>query len=147
MWSSLFTVDASGRALHEDFQRVYKESSPSRSFDRRNYITEEAIEFFTNYLSDANFIGVTESRHDGFYDGRGIQGLNVKTFSRQVVLQAHLYIFNNLSEVDPYLTAHKALIKEKYPQMNEKWLWMEHNRTFIDWFNESISNESGASDN
>ena len=110
------------------------------------YITEEAIEFCTNYLSDANFIGVPESRHDGFYDGRCIQGLNVKTFSRQVFLQAHLYILNNLSEVDPYLTAHKDLIKEQYPRMNEKWLLTEHNRTFIDWFKESISNESGASD-
>ena len=30
------------------------------------YITKEAIEFCTNYLSDTNFVGVPESRHDGF---------------------------------------------------------------------------------
>ena len=57
-----------------------------------------------------------------------------------------MYILNNLSEIDPYLTRHKYLIKVQYPRMNEKWFLTEHNRTFKDWFKESISNESGASD-
>ncbi|XP_050902032.1 uncharacterized protein LOC127110041 [Lathyrus oleraceus] len=61
------------------------------------YITKEAIEFCTNYLLEAFFIGIHESRHDGFYDGRGIHGLNLKTFSREVVLQAHLHILNNFA--------------------------------------------------
>lgn len=33
------------------------------------YITEEAIEFYTNYLLDINSIGILESLHDGIYDG------------------------------------------------------------------------------
>lgn len=44
------------------------------------YITEEAIEFCTNYLSEENSTGVPKSRHDGRYDGRSTQDLNVKTF-------------------------------------------------------------------
>lgn len=57
------------------------------------YITEETIEFCTMYLLEANSIGIPESRHEGRYDGRGTQGLNVKKFSQDVVLQAHLYIY------------------------------------------------------
>jgi hypothetical protein len=30
--------------------------------------------------------------------------------------------------------------------MNEKWLLIEHNKKFINWFNESISKEGSASD-
>ena len=45
------------------------------------------------YLSEANSIGIPESLNEGRYDGRDTQGLNVKTFSRDVVLQTHLYIY------------------------------------------------------
>ncbi|XP_050897643.1 uncharacterized protein LOC127104501 [Lathyrus oleraceus] len=48
------------------------------------YITKEDIEFCIMYFSEANSIGIPESRHEGRYDGRGTQGLNVKTFSRDV---------------------------------------------------------------
>ena len=94
------------------------------------------------YLSEVNSIGILESHHEGRYDGRGIQGLNVKTFSRDIVLKAHVYMLKNLDEVKPYLTAHKSLIKKKYLRMNEKWLLTEHNKTFITWFNESVPKES-----
>lgn len=52
---------------------------------------------------------IHESRNDGCYDGGGIQGLNVETFDQEVVLQAHLYILNSLSEVQPYLALTKVL--------------------------------------
>lgn len=68
------------------------------------YIIEEAIEFCTNYLSEANSIGIPESHHDGRYDGICIHGLNLKTFDRDIVLQAHFHILNNLSENQPYMT-------------------------------------------
>jgi hypothetical protein len=84
------------------------------------HITKKTIDFCTIYLSEVISIGIPKSRHEGRYNGRSIQGLNVKTFSRDVILQAHLNILNNLLEVQPYLTAHKSLIKEKYPRMNEK---------------------------
>lgn len=96
-------------------------------------------------MSKANSIGILKSHHDGRYDGRGIQDLNIKIFNQDVVLQEHLYILNNISEVQPCLTIHKSLIKEKFSRMSEKILLTEQNKTFITWFYERDSKESSAS--
>ncbi|CAK8541326.1 unnamed protein product [Lathyrus sativus] len=109
------------------------------------YIAEEAIEFCSNYLSEVDAVGVPKSRHDGRCEGVGTQGLKVKRLSIDVVLRAHLYILNNTDEVQPYLSAHKSIIKKKYPKMNERWLLKEHNKSFSEWFKEKISNEDSAS--
>ena len=42
------------------------------------YITEEALEFFSNYLSETKCIGIPKSRHADRFEGRGTQGLNIK---------------------------------------------------------------------
>lgn len=65
--------------------------------------------------------------------------------ARDVVLQAYLYIFNNMDEVQPYLSCNKRLINEKFTQMCDKWLLKEHNKIFINWFNERISNYGSTS--
>lgn len=110
------------------------------------YIRKETIEFCSNYLSESDSIGITESRHDERYGDRGTQGLNVKIVDWDVVLQTHLYILNNSFEVQPYLSAHKSLIKEKFPRMSENLMLTEHNKTFINWFNERVSKYSSASE-
>jgi hypothetical protein len=110
------------------------------------YIAEEAIEFCSNYLSEVDAIGVPKSRHDGRCEGVGTQGLNVKSMRFEVVVQAHLYILNNTAEVQPYLSAHKSIIKERYPKMNERGLLKEHNKSFSEWFKEIIANDDSASD-
>ena len=109
------------------------------------YIAEEAIEFCSNYLSGVDVVGVPKSRHDGRYEGVGTQGLKVKSLSIDVVVQAHLYILNNIDEVQPYLSAHKSIIKKKYPKMNERGLLKEHNKSFSEWFKERIANEDSVS--
>lgn len=86
----------------------------------KRYITKEAIEFCSNYLSETNSIWIPKYRHDKKYAGKGTQGLNVKTMTWDVVLQAHFYILND--EVQPYLSAHNILIKEKFLWMSEKWM-------------------------
>ncbi|CAJ2651409.1 unnamed protein product [Trifolium pratense] len=110
------------------------------------YIAEEAIEFCSNYLSEVDAIGVPKSRHDGRCEGMGIQGLNVKSMSGQIILQAHLYILNNTAEVEPYLSDHKSIVKKKYPRINEKGLLKEHNKSFPDWFREKVANDGSVSD-
>ena len=109
------------------------------------YIAEEAIEFCSNYLSGVDVVGVPKSRHDGRYEGVGTQGLKVKSLSIDVVVQAHLYILNNIDEVQPYLSAHKSIVKKKYPKMNERGLLKEHNKSFSEWFKERIANEDSVS--
>lgn len=64
---------------------------------------------------------------------------------QDVVLEAHFYILNNISVVEPYIATYKTVIKKKYPQMNDKWLLTRNNKEFISWFNKWISNDDGAS--
>lgn len=40
-----------------------------------------------------------------------------------VVIQACFYIFNNIDEVQSYLSAHKRLIKEKFPGWVKSGCW------------------------
>ncbi|XP_058776657.1 uncharacterized protein LOC131650977 [Vicia villosa] len=109
------------------------------------YIAEEAIEFCSNYLSEVNAVGVPKSRHDGRCEGVGTQGLKIKSLSIDVVVQAHLYILNNTDEVQPYISAHKSIIKKKYPKMSERGLLKEHNKSFSEWFKEKIAGDDSAS--
>lgn len=85
------------------------------------YITEQVVEFCSNYLSETKTIGISKSRHADRYVGRGTQGLNIKLVARDVVLEVHFYILNNLDEVQPYIDTHKKVVKTKYPQMSDKW--------------------------
>lgn len=62
-----------------------------------------------------------------------------------VFLQAHLYILNNVDEFQPYLSAHKRLMRKQFPQMIEKWMLTKHNKWFINWFNESVSKDRSVS--
>ena len=94
-------------------------------------------------MSETKSIGIPKSRHADRFEGRGTQGLNVKSMGRDVVLQAHFYILNNLSVVEPYIATHKKVIKKKYPRMNDK-LLTRHNKEFISWFNMRISNDDCA---
>ncbi|PNY02971.1 hypothetical protein L195_g026293 [Trifolium pratense] len=110
------------------------------------YVAEEAIEFVTDYMSEAKTIGIPKSRHEGRYAGKGRQGLKLKSKGRAEVLQAQLYILNNTDEVMPYLSAHKAIVKGKNSRVSEKWLMKEHNKTFLKWFKETILNDNSASD-
>ena len=95
---------------------------------------------------EAESIEIPKSRHADNYECRGTKGLNDKSMAHDVVLQAHFYILNNFDEVQPYIATHKGLVKKKYPQMSDKLLLTEHNKTFIDWFNEEISNDDSASE-
>nr|XP_004516691.1 uncharacterized protein LOC101514781 [Cicer arietinum] len=110
------------------------------------YIAEEAIEFCSDYMSKAEAIGIPRTRHEGTCVGNGIRGLKLKSMGREEVLQAHLYILNNIDEVQPYLSTHKSIVKENYPRMNEKWLLNEHNKTFLKWFKETILTNNATSD-
>jgi len=81
------------------------------------YILEESIEFCSEYLSKAKFIGVPEKgRHSRRYISKSSKGVHVISKCREDVLQAHLYILNNTDEVLPYLDTHKDIVKYKNPR-------------------------------
>jgi len=72
--------------------------------------------------------------------------VNIVRKSRSEVLQAHLYILNNIDEVIPYIEAHKAIVKANNPRQAKKWVLMEHNRTFMPWFKDEVLKDSTTSE-
>jgi len=84
------------------------------------YITEEAIEFYTTYMSKVDAIGVPRTRYEGKQEGKGIRGVKIVRKDQQQVLQAHLYILNNTDDALPYIHEHKMLSKTMNPLANEK---------------------------
>ncbi|KAH7853541.1 hypothetical protein Vadar_003777 [Vaccinium darrowii] len=71
-----------------------------------SYIVEEAVEFCTNYLSGLDAIGVPVARNMTF-DGTGIErpllGGKVVAIDHEEWEQAHIYVLQNTSEVEPYI--------------------------------------------
>nr|AAX96803.1 transposon protein, putative, CACTA, En/Spm sub-class [Oryza sativa Japonica Group]ABA92794.1 transposon protein, putative, CACTA, En/Spm sub-class [Oryza sativa Japonica Group] len=74
------------------------------------YTTEEAIEFYVNYMSDADPIGVLASRHEG-----------------------------RLSEVGPYFEEHLAKIRDENLGRSDAWINREHNSRFNEWFKNRVT--------
>ena len=109
------------------------------------YIAEEAIEFCSEYLEKAKAVGLPECRHDDRVGGKGSRGLQVITPSVEDLLQAHLYVLNNNNEVLPYIVKHEALVKQNNPKMSKNWALKKHNKTFCDWFKDTIFANENAS--
>jgi len=42
----------------------------------------------------------------------------------------------------PYIDAHKAIVKANNPRQPEKWVLIEHNRTFMPWFKNKVLKDS-----
>ncbi|XP_058725960.1 uncharacterized protein LOC131597270 [Vicia villosa] len=122
---------------------VKNQHRPEASIVER-YIAEEAIEFCSNYMSEANAIGIPKSCRGGKCGG--IRGLKLKSMGRVEVLRAQMYILNNTNEVLPYISANKNIVKETFPRMNEKWALIEHNKTFLKWFKEAILADNTCSE-
>lgn len=105
------------------------------------YIVEEAVEFFTDFLSNVESIGLPMSRHSGRTTGEGIGASKLVTISDIELEQAHLYVLHNADEVEPYVKKHKEILQSLNPNRSENWLTREHNRRFISWLKEHIFSE------
>jgi len=123
---------------------VNNQYHPEASIVER-YIAKEAIEFCSKYMSKANSIGVLDNCwHLCRTMEKSSRGVHVENKSRKEVKQAHLYILNNTNEVIPYLTKHKDIVKGKNPRQSERWVLMEHKKTFMTWFKEQITKDPFA---
>ena len=134
----------------ERFMKVLKgytknQYRPEASIVER-YVAEEAIEFSSNYISNAQPVGVPQNRNQPTTQGRGSQGFDVVTMNLQRLSQAHLYVLNNTAEVMPYIHSHKNELSAKNPRMNKMRLFQEHNRTFVNWFRQCIFADDTTSD-
>jgi len=77
--------------------------------------------------------------------GKGSRGLHVITPTVEDLQQAHLYVLNNNNEVLPYILWHEGLVKETNPKMLKNWVLKKHNKTFLDWFKDTIFANDNAS--
>jgi len=108
------------------------------------YIAKETIEFCSEYIEKAKPIGLPKSRHDERTRVKGSRGLDVITPSVEDLQQAHLYVLNNSNEVFPYILCHEGLVKESNPKISKNRVLKEHNKTFLDWFKDTIFAEDNA---
>ena len=68
------------------------------------YIAEEAVEFFSEYLSKAQAIGVSKPRYDPNKDGKALRGQGVIiTVDRPQWAQAHSVVLQNTTEIILYI--------------------------------------------
>ena len=110
------------------------------------YIAKEAIEFCSEYLEKAKPVGLPESWHDDRVGGNGSRGLHVITPSLEDLLQAHLYVLNNSNEVLPYILKHEAYVRQNNPKISKNWVLKKHNKTFLDWFKDTIFVDENTSE-
>jgi len=54
-------------------------------------------------------------------------------------------VLNNSNEVLPYILHHEGLVKESNPKMSKNWALKKHNKTFLDWFKDTIFVDDNAS--
>ena len=95
------------------------------------YVAEESIEFCSQYIETVKFVGIPQTRHGRTWGGKGTRWYNIITMTREEVLEVHLYILNNTTEVFLYIDSHKKILKVTHPKMNMIKVLQEHNRTFI----------------
>ncbi|RDY02786.1 hypothetical protein CR513_13716, partial [Mucuna pruriens] len=103
---------------------------------------ERYMKILKSYMSTAKSVEVPKSRHESIYGGKGTSDVIVKSMGQEEVLQAHLYILNNIKEVQPYLSTHQDILKKKNPRRNEKKIINEHNKTFLNLFKGQILNNT-----
>ena len=110
------------------------------------YITEEVIEFYSEYIEKTKSVGLPESRHDERVGGKGSRGLYVITPSIEDLQQAYLYVLNNSNEVLPYILCHEGLVKKSNPKISKNRVLKEHNKIFLTWFKDTILSDDNASE-
>ncbi|KAL6313128.1 hypothetical protein AAG906_019600 [Vitis piasezkii] len=100
------------------------------------YIAEEALEFCTEYLSGMDAIGIPSSMKDEWKCGKPLLGGRAITIhDYKLVEQAHHYVLQNTTIVQPFIDEHMKYLKTKYHRQSKrvKWLEDEHVRTFSYW--------------
>ncbi|KAI5314965.1 hypothetical protein L3X38_044141 [Prunus dulcis] len=119
---------------------VQNRTSPEGCIAER-YITEEAVEFCTQHLSDVSTVGVPSSQKMGV--SKPLSGCTMSVVDPDLLNQAHLYVLENTEEVLPYIEQHMIHIKTAYPKFRKrtKWLQDKHNSTFIQWLRFKVQSE------
>ncbi|KAK1371318.1 hypothetical protein POM88_037410 [Heracleum sosnowskyi] len=77
----------------------------------------------------------------GRLHGEGITGGQQVEIDSAQWHQGHLCVLHNTVDVVPFVDLHKESINAEHPGKGANWIEVEHNRTFIDWFKNYVTNE------
>ncbi|KAA0060290.1 transposon protein, putative, CACTA, En/Spm sub-class [Cucumis melo var. makuwa] len=107
-----------------------------------NYIIEEAIEFYYEFIAGVSSIGLNSSviKKNSNVD----RALSTSSFirpSKEQLDQAHLYVIQNVNDVLPYVEQHmKSLRKLNSGRVrSKKWIQEEYNRSFNRWLSTRVA--------
>ncbi|GKD50571.1 transposon protein, partial [Tanacetum coccineum] len=110
----------------------------------QGYVTEEVIEFCTDYMKDVPSIGVPQSRHEGRLQGVGTIGRNMEPPNRDDLYRAHFTVLEHMTCVAPYIHEHKTMLIAKNSKKTQAWVATEHYKTFPDWWNDWVGPRCGT---
>ncbi|KAH9724534.1 hypothetical protein KPL70_007519 [Citrus sinensis] len=106
------------------------------------YVTEEALEFCAEYLSNHHFIGLPLDCIVDYTIEKPLGGGDVKMVDAALLEQEHLCILENTLELQSYILEHKILLQSKFPKQSKQahWLETEHGHSFSDWLQMKVTN-------
>ncbi|KAL6582754.1 hypothetical protein OROMI_004832 [Orobanche minor] len=131
--------------LVERYLKILKDYSMNRSRPEgciaERYLIEEAIEFWSEFIPNVEAIGLPSARHNGRVDGEGVTGGRQVEIDSAQWHRVHLCVLHNNVDVVPFVDLHKQTLSLEHPGKCASWIEVEHNRTFIDWFKNHVTND------
>ncbi|CAL2230604.1 unnamed protein product [Prunus armeniaca] len=101
---------------------VHNRTRPEDCIAER-YIAKQAVEFFTEHLSEVNTVGVPSSQKMGV--SKPLSGCTVSLVDRDLLNQAHFYVLENTEEVIPYIEyVQSELNGEEHNGVSENLRWL-----------------------
>ncbi|CAM9003122.1 unnamed protein product [Rhodiola kirilowii] len=110
------------------------------------YITEEAVEFCTNFLGNTAAVGIPRPRHFDRFNGKDISGRKFYNPSFDELMIAHFYVLQHMPDITPFIEQHLNILRSAFPRKSEQWLQKEHSRSFCNWLrsNENLNNQANS---
>ena len=115
---------------------VRNRSQPDGSIIQ-GYLTEECIDFCTDFMAVEKPIGVAVSKHKGRLGGRGHRRgtKDIHVFQNDPPRdkdreRAHTVLLQHIRAFDDYSKKHINMIETENPTKSKKWVTDKHNETF-----------------
>ncbi|XP_062103264.1 uncharacterized protein LOC133814298 [Humulus lupulus] len=103
-----------------------------------SYIAEESVEFCSEYIANAETIGIPKPRQNPKGESKGISSGRLENANEKDLELAHRNVLENTTGVQPYIDDHLSWLTQQYPSRREKWIRDEHHKTFKSWFQEKV---------
>ena len=124
-------------------KRMVKSRSRPEGNIVENYVSEEIVEFVSNYLEGVDAVGLPKSKHEDRLQGVGTIGFKtIRTtheLRQKVHCKVHCKVLQHLSVVTPFIAKHKEELRARNPTKSESWISSQHEINFDTWFEKRVS--------